>query len=52
MMKVFVYVYTYVGERFITPHLLCSFVEAAELLFLRESSLRPFYLHPKGEYLQ
>lgn len=31
--------------------LLCSFVDAAELLFLRESSSRASYLLPKGKYL-
>lgn len=50
--SVCVCVYTYVRKRFITPHHLCSFVEAAELLFLSESSSRPLYLHPKGKYLQ
>lgn len=34
-------------EKFVTPHLVCSFVEAAELLFLRESSLRLFCI-PKA----
>lgn len=52
IMKVFVCVYTYARERYITPPLLSLFAEAPELLFLKESSSRPLYLHPKGKYIQ
>lgn len=50
--SVCVCVYIRIWERFITPRLLCSFVDAAELLFLRESSSRASYLLPKGKYRQ
>lgn len=36
-------------EKFVTSRLVCSFVEAAELLFLRESSLRLFCI-PKANF--